>query len=58
MMMKRRRYRETTSRSFLELARLHPEWAPKAKQFIATELKDRDAFLRKMAKVREAQGAR
>lgn len=49
---------EEAEKALLELARLHPEWAPKAKQFIATELKDRDAFLRKMAKVREAQGAR
>lgn len=44
---------EEAERALLELARLHPEWAPKAKQFIATELKDRDAFLRKMDKVRD-----
>lgn len=44
---------EEAEKSLLELARLHPEWAPKAKQFIATELKDRDAFLRKMDKVRD-----
>ncbi len=40
-------------KALLELARLHPEWAPRAKQFIATELNDRDAFLRKMDKVRD-----
>lgn len=44
---------DEAEKALLELARLHPEWAPKAKQFIATELKDRDAFLRKMDKVRD-----